>query len=375
MQYSPCLPNRITSLLDSSSCMRYAFIHEMRSNMANFLKKKNISLSFKVYFIDALSAMALGLFSTLIIGLIVRTLGDQSSIWFGENVISTHLVTLGQTAMGLMGAGIGVAVAHRLQAPPLVLFSSAVTGMMGATLGGPAGSFVAAVIATEFGKLVSKETQLDILVTPFITLLVGSLVALSISPIIAQLMTSLGAIIIEATTYQPFFMGIIVSMIMGLVLTAPISSAALGIMLNLSGLAAGAATVGCAAHMIGFAVMGLKDNKPSSFISVGLGTSMLHISNIVKNPWILVPPILTSIILGPLSTMLFSMSNIAAGSGMGTSGLVGQITTLNTMGWSQEVLFSVGLLHFILPAVLTFVFYKVLVIKGKIKPLDLKLDV
>ena len=343
--------------------------------MVTFLKKKNVSLSLKVYFIDALSAMALGLFSTLIIGLIVRTLGEQTSLWLGTNIISSHLVSMGQTAMGLMGAGIGVAIAHRLQAPPLVLFSSAVTGMMGASLGGPAGSFVAALIACEFGKLVSKETQLDILVTPFTTLLVGSLVALFISPIISQLMTSLGVIIIEATTLQPFFMGMIVSMIMGLVLTAPISSAALGIMLNLSGLAAGAATVGCAAHMIGFAIMGLKDNKPASFISIGLGTSMLHISNIVKNPWILLPPVLTSVILGPLSTIVFSMSNIAAGSGMGTSGLVGQFTTLSTMGWTNDVLLRIGLLHFVLPAALTLIFYKALVFKGKIRHNDLKLDV
>jgi uncharacterized protein len=343
--------------------------------MTALLKRKNISLSLKVYFIDALSAMALGLFSTLIIGLIVKTLGDQTLIWFGDNVISKHFVTLGLTAMGLMGAGIGVAVAHRLQAPPLVLFSSAVTGMMGATLGGPAGSFVASLIACEFGKLVSKETQLDILVTPFITLLTGSLIALSISPLIAQLMTGLGAIIIEATTYQPFFMGIIVSMIMGLVLTAPISSAALGIMLNLSGLAAGAATVGCAAHMIGFAVMGLKDNKPASFVSVGLGTSMLHISNIVKNPWILLPPVLSSMILGPIATVYFKMTNIAAGSGMGTSGLVGQFTTLTTMGWTQDVLIAVGLLHFVFPALLTYGFYRLLVQKGKIKTADLKLEI
>jgi len=343
--------------------------------MTLFLKKKNVSLSFKIYFIDALSAMALGLFSTLIIGLIVRTLGDQTLLWFGDNIISKHFITLGTTAMSLMGAGIGVAVAHRLQAPPLVLFSSAVTGMMGATLGGPAGAFVASLIACEFGKIVSKETQLDILVTPFITLLVGSLMALSISPIIAQLMSSLGAIIMEATTFQPFLMGIVVSLVMGLVLTAPISSAALGIMLNLSGLAAGAATVGCAAHMIGFAVMGLKDNKPASFVSVGLGTSMLHIANIVKNPWILLPPVLSSMILGPISTLYFRMSNIAAGSGMGTSGLVGQFTTLTTMGWTQDVLIAVGLLHFVFPAFLTYGFYRFLVHRGKIKPFDLKLEI
>ena len=343
--------------------------------MRNFLTKKNVLLSSKLYFIDALSAMALGLFSTLIIGLILKTLGTQSALLWGENTYSTHFINLGSTAMGLMGAGIGVAIAHRLQAPPLVLFSAAVTGMLGASVGGPAGSYIAALVSIEFGKLVSKETKLDILVTPFVTLFMGSLVALFVSPAIASLMNFLGEIIVTATTYQPFLMGIIVSMVMGLVLTAPISSAALGIMLNLSGLAAGAATVGCAAQMVGFAVIGYKDNKAPGLISVGLGTSMLQIPNIVKNPWILLPPTLASIILGPIATVVFKMTNVAAGSGMGTSGLVGPLTTLTDMGFTTSNLINVGLLHFILPAVLSLLIYIPLVKLGKIKIGDLKLDV
>jgi uncharacterized membrane protein len=343
--------------------------------MNAFLKRKKIVISAQVYFIDALSAMALGLFSSLIIGLIIKTLGQQSIVLFGENFFSTQLVVIGTAAMAMMGAAIGVAVAHRLQAPPLVLFASAVTGSMGAASGGPAGAFIAALIAAEFGKAVSKETKLDILVTPLVTILSGAVIALSVSPLIAQLMTFLGQIIMTATTYQPFLMGIIVAVVMGLVLTAPISSAALAIMLNLSGIAAGAATVGCAAQMIGFAVIGYRDNKVSGLFSVGLGTSMLQIPNIVKNWWILLPPTVASAFAGPLSTMVFKMTNVAAGAGMGTSGLVGPITTFNDMGFTTNTLIGVAVLHFILPAILSYALYAVLRKQGKIKDGDLKLDV
>ncbi len=342
--------------------------------MREFIRRKNISLSFQVYFVDALSAMALGLFSTLIIGLIIKTIGDQSILWLGVNGISLSLIQLGKTAMGLMGAGIGVAMAYRLKADPLIIFSAVVTGSLGASLGGPAGAYVAALFSIEVGKLVSKETQLDILVTPFVTLVVGLVVSQAISPLIAQFMTFLGQIIIVATQQQPFIMGIIVAVVMGWVLTAPISSAALGIMLNLSGLAAGAATVGCAAQMIGFAVMGYKDNKVSGLVSVGLGTSMLQIPNIVKNPWLLLPPTLAGALLGPVSTLIFKMTNIASGSGMGTSGLVGQITTLTDMGFSSSTYVAIILLHFILPASIAYCAYFGLVKTGKIKPGDLKLD-
>ncbi len=343
--------------------------------MKTFLKKKNIVISLQNYGIDAMSAMALGLFSSLIIGLIIKTLGAQSIVMFGANAISNQLVLIGTAAMGMMGAAIGVAVAHRLQAPPLVLFASAVTGSMGAASGGPAGAFIASLVACEFGKIVSKETKLDIIVTPLVTILIGALISMSVSPLIARLMTFLGSIIVTATTYQPFLMGIIVSVVMGLVLTAPISSAALAIMLNLSGLAAGAATVGCAAQMIGFAVIGYKDNKISGLFSVGLGTSMLQIPNIMKNWWLLIPPTLASVITGPLSTMVFKMTNVAAGAGMGTSGLVGPITTLNDMGFTTNVFIAIAILHFILPAIISYVIYLFLVKKGKIKDGDLKLNV
>ena len=342
--------------------------------MSSFLKWKNIIISGQRYGIEAMSAMALGLFSSLIVGLILKTAGSQTAIWFGENLISTQLVSLGTIAMQYMGAAIGVAVAYKLQAPPLVLFASVVTGGMGAVSGGPAGAFVAALVACEFGKAISKETKLDILVTPIVTLTIGYLVSLSVSPLIGELMTLLGKIIITATEYQPFFMGIIVSVVMGLVLTAPISSAALGIMLGLSGIAAGAATVGCAAQMIGFAVMSYKENKFSGLIAQGLGTSMLQIPNILKNWWVLLPPTLASAILGPLSTMVFKMTNIAAGSGMGTSGLVGPITTFQNMGFSTSVLLSVVLLHFVLPAILTLIIAKFMRAKGLIKDRDLKLE-
>lgn len=342
--------------------------------MSSFLKRKNIIISGQRYGIEAMSAMALGLFSSLIVGLILKTAGSQTAIWFGENLISTQLVSLGTIAMQYMGAAIGVAVAYKLQAPPLVLFASVVTGGMGAVSGGPAGSFVSALVACEFGKAISKETKLDILVTPIVTLTIGYLVSLSVSPLIGELMTLLGKIIITATEYQPFFMGIIVSVVMGLVLTAPISSAALGIMLGLSGIAAGAATVGCAAQMIGFAVMSYKENKFSGLIAQGLGTSMLQIPNILKNWWVLLPPTLASAILGPLSTMVFKMTNIAAGSGMGTSGLVGPITTFQDMGFSTSVLISVVLLHFVLPAILTLIIAKFMRAKGLIKDGDLKLE-
>ncbi len=342
--------------------------------MSSFLKRKNIIISGQRYGIEAMSAMALGLFSSLIVGLILKTAGSQTAIWFGENLISTQLVSLGTIAMQYMGAAIGVAVAYKLQAPPLVLFASVVTGGMGAVSGGPAGAFVAALVACEFGKAISKETKLDILVTPIVTLTIGYLVSLSVSPLIGELMTLLGKIIITATEYQPFFMGIIVSVVMGLVLTAPISSAALGIMLGLSGIAAGAATVGCAAQMIGFAVMSYKENKFSGLIAQGLGTSMLQIPNILKNWWVLLPPTLASAFLGPLSTMVFKMTNIAAGSGMGTSGLVGPITTFQDMGFSTSVLISVVLLHFVLPAILTLIIAKFMRAKGLIKDGDLKLE-
>lgn len=341
-----------------------------------FFKRKNIEFSAKRYFNDALSAMALGLFSSLLIGLIIKTIGEQTGILFGDNTVSAFLVQSGNTAMNSMGAAIGAAVAFGLKAPPLVLFASIITGGMGALAGGPAGAFLAACVGAEFGKAVSKETKVDIIVTPAVTILLGALTASLCGPMVSALMDGLGEIIKSATVLQPFTMGIIVSVIVGLVLTAPISSAALCIMLTLDGLAGGAATAGCCAQMVGFAVMTFRENGVGGLFAQGIGTSMLQVPNIIKNPWILLPPTLAAAVTGPLATSkVFYMENIAAGSGMGTSGLVGQIGTFTAMGFSVSVLLKVLLLHFLLPAVLSVLFYQILVRCGRIKLGDCRLDV
>ncbi len=345
------------------------------ANIKSFLKRKDIEFSSKRYLQDALSAMALGLFASLLIGLILKIIGEQSVNLFGETTFSIFMVDTGLGAMKLMGPAIGVAVAWGLKAPPLVLFASVFTGSIGASCGGPAGAFAAAAIATEFGKAISKETKVDIIVTPVVTIVVGALVGTLLGPLIGNLMTGLGSIIMRATEWQPFFFGVFISVVVGLALTAPISSAALCMMMGLSGLAAGAATVGCSAQMIGFAIMSYKENGFGGFIAQGLGTSMLQISNIIKNPWILLPPTLTGAILGPVSTVILKMENNPMGAGMGTSGLVGQIGTFSVMGFSAEVAIKVLLLHIILPAVLTLIIYKVLKNMGKIKFGDCKLDI
>ena len=342
--------------------------------MKEFLKRKDIEFSAKRYFNDALSAMALGLFSSLLIGLIIKTLGEQTTNLIGDNPVSAFLIETGGIAMGLMGPAIGVAVAWGLKAPPLVLFASVVTGSMGAALGGPAGAFLAAAIGAEFGKAVSKETKVDILVTPATTLIAGMISAKVFGPAIGALMTGLGKVIMAATELHPFLFGIIVAVVVGLVLTAPISSAALCIMLDLSGLAAGAATVGCAAQMIGFAVVSYKENGIGGLVAQGLGTSMLQVSNIIRNPWILLPPTLAGAIIGPLATVVFKMTNIPVGAGMGTSGLVGQIGTFTSMGFSLPVLMKVLLLHLVLPALLSILIYIPLKKAGKIKEGDYKLN-
>lgn len=347
----------------------------------DFLAHKNIEFSVRRYAYDALSAMALGLFSSLLIGLILQTIGEQTGKLFGENSISAFLITIGTFAMGLMGPAIGVAVANGLKSPPLVLFASIATGGLGAmkwtedgVAGGPAGAFIAVVIGAELGKLVSKSTKIDIIVTPAVTLITGGLAAKLIAPLVGALMSGLGNVIMKATELQPLWMGIIVSVIVGLVLTAPISSAALCIMLELSGLAGGAATVGCCAQMVGFAVISFRDNGIGGLFAQGIGTSMLQVPNIIRNPWILAPPTLAGAILGPVATILFKMTNIPTGSGMGTSGLVGQIGTFTSMGFSLTVLWQILLLHIVLPALLSWLIYLPLKKWGKIKSGDMKLE-
>ena len=348
----------------------------------SFLKRKDIEISAKRYLQDALSAMALGLFGSLLIGVIFDTLGTQTANLFGDNAVSAFCVEIGWIAKTYMGAAIGVAVAWSLKAPPLVLFTSVVTGMMGATMtgfgidvaGGPAGAFVAVALGTEFGKMVSKETKVDILVTPAVTLIMGGIGAKLIGPAIGWCMLKLGDLIMTATEWQPFLFGIVISVVVGLALTAPISSAALCIMLDLSGLAAGAATVGCCAQMVGFAVASYKENGVGGLVAQGLGTSMLQISNIIKNPWILLPATLAGAIVGPISTCLLKMTTIPGGAGMGTSGLVGQIGTFTDMGFTLDTLWKVLLIQIVLPAVLTILIDQVLRRTGKIKDGDYKLD-
>ncbi|MBF0706201.1 PTS sugar transporter subunit IIC [Alkalihalobacillus hwajinpoensis] len=335
--------------------------------MNGFLQRKGVTLSPRVYFITALSYMALGLFSSLIIGLILKTIGGQiSSLSF--------LVPIGELAMSLMGPAIGVAVAYGLQAPPLVLFASLLAGAAGAELGGPAGSYAAAIIAAEAGKLVSKSTKLDIIVTPLITIFAGYGTAALIGPGIQTLLTNFGSLIMWATEQRPIIMGIIVAVLMGLALTAPISSAAIAIMLGLEGIAAGAATVGCAAQMVGFAVSSYRENGVGGVIAQGIGTSMLQVGNIVRNPWILLPPTLAGAILAPIGSGWLTMLNNPSGAGMGTSGFVGQIMTLNVMGAGGNIWTAILLLHFIGPAIISLLISEVMRKKGLIRPGDMKIN-
>lgn len=351
----------------------------------SFFKRKDVEISFQRYVLDALSAMALGLFASLLIGLIFKTLGQQLANIPGWNIkmtVPAFLILIGEKAMMMMGPCIGVAVAKALKAPPLVLFASVITGMMGATFtgfgivvnGGPAGAFIAAAIGAEFGKMVSKETKVNIIITPAVVIVTGGIAAKLIGPGIGWLLIELGKTLEAATKWQPFFFGIFIAVVVGLVLTAPISSAALCLMMNLSGLAAGAATVGCCAQMVGFAVISYRENRVGGLVAQGVGTSMLQVSNIVKNPWILVPPTLAGAIIGPISTCLFKMTNNAAGAGMGTSGFVGQIMTFTDMGFTFDVFWKMMLLQIVLPAVVSYLIYIPMKKAGLIKDGDMKLD-
>ena len=351
------------------------------SKTKEFLARKDIEISVKRYAVEAMSTMTLGLFASLIIGLIIKTLGEQIGINAGESLLTEFLIKIGSTAMAMVGPAVGIGIAYGLKAPPLVMYSCAVVGFMGnmaweegGAAGGIAGALVAVIIAAELGKMVSKETKVDIIVTPAVTIISGGLIAKLIGPPIGALMTGLGNLIMNATDLQPFWMGVIISVIIGLVLTAPISSAALCIMLGLSGLAAGAATVGGAAQMIGFAVISFRVNGVGGIFAQGLGTSMLQMPNIIKNPWILAPPVITSAILGPISTMVLKMTNVPAGAGMGTSGFVGQIGTFTSMGFTLDTLWKVVLLHYVLTAAISFVFYLLFKRLGRIKDEDMKLS-
>lgn len=336
--------------------------------MKEFLERKGVRISVKTYLIDAMGAMAFGLFASLLIGTIFGTLGDKT----GVEVFKT-IQTYAQSATG---PALGVSIAYALQAPQLVLFSAATVGFAGNALGGPVGALLATIVAAELGKIVSKETRIDILVTPAITIFSGPLIAMFVGPGVSSFMTAFGNLVKAATEMQPFVMGILVSALIGIALTLPISSAAICIMLSLDGLAGGAATAGCCAQMIGFAVMSFKENGWGGLLAQGIGTSMLQIGNIVKNPKIWIPPILTSMITGPIATVVFKMENIAAGAGMGTCGLVGPIgvyTAMTEGGISMWL--GIILICFVLPAVITYILGEVCRKIGWIQDGDLKLNV
>ena len=346
-----------------------------------FLKRKDIEISVKRYFIDALGAMAQGLFASLLIGTIVSTLGTQLGIEI--------LVTVGNYAKAAVGPAMAIAIGFALKASPLVLFSLVAVGAAANELGGAGGPLavlVVAIFAAEFGKMVSKETKIDIIVTPFVTIFIGVALSLWWAPAIGAAASTFGSAIMWATEQQPFVMGIVVSVIVGIALTLPISSAAICAALGLTGLAGGAAVAGCCAQMVGFAVMSFKENRWGGLVAQGIGTSMLQMGNVVKKPLIWIPAILTSAITGPIATCVFQlkMNGAAVASGMGTCGLVGQIGVYT--GWLADIAAGektaitafdwIGLIMvcFVLPAVLTWRFGCFFRKLGWIKENDLKLN-
>ncbi len=374
---------------------------EKTGRFAAFLKRKDICFSAKRYFIDAMSAMAQGLFCTLLVGTILDTLGTRAGIGFlqeafftlgkGDNAIH---YTLGGLCSLLVGPGMAVAIGRALNAPPLVLFSLITVGFATNTLGGAGGPlavFFVAIVAAEIGKAISKETKIDILATPIVTILCGVGLAYVVASPIGTAASWTGNLIMWATNQQPFVMGVLVSVIVGVALTLPISSAAICASLGLVGLAGGAAVAGCCAQMVGFAVMSYRENRVGGLLAQGLGTSMLQMGNIVRNPRIWIPPTLASAVTGPIATCLFrlEMNGAAVSSGMGTCGLVGPIGVIT--GWLEPSATAikqgaaaivpsatdwVGLVMIavVLPAVLTWVFSLPLRKWGWIKENDLKLD-
>ena len=368
---------------------------------AEFLKRKNIEITAKRYLIDAMSAMAQGLFCTLLIGTILDTLGTQFHIGFLTNVVATigkgeHAVsyTIGGAASAMVGPAMAAAIAYALNAPALVLFSLIPVGFAANAMGGAGGPLavlIVGIITTEIGKAVSKETRIDILVTPLVTVLVGILIAKGIAGPIGTAAGWLGNAIMWATKLHPFYMGVVISAVVGIALTLPISSAAICAALGLTGLAGGAAVAGCCAQMIGFAVMSWPENRAGGLVSQGLGTSMLQMPNIVKNPKVWIPPIVASMITGPIATCIvrLEMNGAAVNAGMGTCGLCGPIGIWT--GWvspsaaalaqGAEAVAPTGthwlgllLICFLLPAVICAAGGALLRRIGWIKPGDLKLD-
>lgn len=383
-----------SKLFFTTGVVRGRIMQENHNTYRKSEEKENNKMKkfFNRVFIDGLSGMALGLFATLIVGTIIQQIGSLIGGSVGDMI---YLV--GKMAAAMTGAGIGVGVCCKFKASPLVTVSAGVAGMVGAFAskllagsvlaegaivlagpGEPLGAFLAAYIGMELGLKVAGKTKVDILVTPLAVIGLGSAVGLVLGPPISSFMTALGAMINWGTEQQPFLMGIIVSVLMGMILTLPISSAALGVILNLSGLAAGAATVGCCCNMVGFAVASYRENKVGGLVAQGIGTSMLQVPNIMRKPVIWIPAIVSSAVLGPVSTMVLHMTNNATGSGMGTAGLVGQIMTWQTMTAAEDpmvVLIKILVIQILLPAVITLAVSEYMRKKGWIKYGDMKLDV
>ncbi len=343
---------------------------------------------FNRYFIDGLGAMAQGLFSTLIIGTILAQIGMLVSNYINAD-IGVYITAVANMAKTVTGAGIGVAVAVKFGAAPIVTAATAVCGMLGAfpgigitelvvgRPGEPLGAFVAAVVACEVGMLVSGKTKLDIVLTPLVTICSGAVIAFLVSGPISRFMTWLGSLVNYNVENSPVLGGIIVAVLMGMILTLPISSAAVGVSLGLSGVAAGAACVGCCCQMIGFAVASYRDNGVGGLISQGIGTSMIQIPNIMKKPVIWLAPTLASAVLGPVSSAVLKMTNTSTGAGMGTSGLVGQFEAFSAMlpaNGALRTTVTVIVMHFILPAVITLGFDWALRRLGWVKKGDMKLS-
>ena len=362
------------------------------SKLSNFLKKKDIEISLNRYLISAMSYMAQGLFCSLLIGTIINTIGTHFHLSFLIKEIckiGSVSYSIGELAMAMSGPAMAVGIGYALKSPPLVLFSLVTVGFSANTLGGAGGPlavFIITIISCELGKLVSKETKIDILVTPIITISTGVFLSYLIAPVLGSLAFKLGNFIMWATELRPFIMGIIVSVTVGIALTLPISSAAICASLGLTGLAGGSAVAGCCAQMIGFAVISFRENKISGLISQGLGTSMLQMPNIIKNPKIWISPTLASAITGPLSSCIFKlkMNGPAISSGMGTCGLVGPLGIYT--GWINDIsnnlkdkitlndwiaLFSIC---FILPGLLSYIFYLILKKMSWIKDEDFRLN-
>ncbi len=361
-----------------------------------FLAKKDVVFTLQRYGIDALGAMAQGLFCTLLVGTILNTIGQQFGIAFLNDIIVTVgsgegavKYTVGGLASAMVGPGIAVAIGFALHCPSLVLFSLIPVGFAANTMGGAGGPlavYFVAIAAAECGKLVSKETKVDILVTPIVTVLVGIGVASLVAAPIGAAASAVGDFVKWATILQPFWMGMLVSVVIGVALTLPISSAAICAALGLTGLAGGAAVAGCCAQMVGFAVMSFKENRWGGLVAQGVGTSMLQMPNIVKNIKVWIPATLASAITGPLATCVFKleMNGAAVSSGMGTCGFVGQIGVYT--GWVSDIAngtkdaitamdwTGLVLICFVLPALLSLLFCEILRKWGWIKEGDLKLD-